>query len=64
MKIFDDMNSIDKESDSFRYPFGLVKKNKGGFSNKKEFTIKLFFDEQSHIDLIKFAKKWKLFFMY
>lgn len=62
MKIFDDMNSIDKESDSFRYPFELVKKKKGGFRNKKEFTIKLFFDEQSHIDLKKFANKMEIIF--
>ena len=62
MKIFEDMNSIDRESDSFRYPFGLVKINRDCFSSKKEFAIKLFFDKQTHINLINFADKMEIIF--
>lgn len=62
MKIFEDMNSIDRESDSFRYPFGLVKINRDCFSSKKEFAIKLFFDKQTHINLINFANKMEIIF--
>ncbi|MEJ6529327.1 hypothetical protein [Exiguobacterium sp. USCH10] len=53
---FEDMNGIDKESDSFRYPFGITMK-KDPFDNQKNFGIKSFFEKQTHINLFAFANK-------
>jgi hypothetical protein len=52
---FDDINNIDRESDSFRYPFG-ISIERDWFDNKK-FSIHPVFSEQIHIDLIMFANK-------
>jgi hypothetical protein len=58
---FEDMNDIDKESDSFRYPFGItMQRNRS--DNQKHFGIKLFFEKQTHIDLIAFANKMEIAF--
>lgn len=60
-KYFDDINLIDKESDSFRYPFHIVKKlDEWGFDAK--FNIEPVFTEQTHIDLVKFANKFEAAF--
>lgn len=48
------INDVDKESDSFRYPFGIVVRKCFG---EKRFGIKTLFNEQTHIDLIKFGNK-------
>jgi len=49
------INDVDKESDSFRYPFGItIYKDLQG---NKEFGIKTLFGEQTHIDLVKFGNK-------
>lgn len=61
IEVFKDMNDIDKESDSFRYPFSIKIKEADVFNqNKKEFYIKEFFDKQTHIDLVKFANKMEI----
>lgn len=63
MNIFEDMNDIDKESDSFRYPFSIIKKKTDIFNlDKKEFYIKEFFDKQTHINLLNFANKMYIIF--
>ena len=48
------INEVDKESDSFRYPFGIVVENCIG---EKRFGIKTLFDKQTPIDLVKFGNK-------
>lgn len=53
-KYFASLSQMDRESDSFRYPFHIVWK-----SNECRFIIKKIFDEQTHIDLIKFANKFE-----
>lgn len=61
--IFEDMNDIDKESDSFRYPFGItVSKKDNFFDTKKHFGIKVFFEKQTHVNLIAFAEKMEAAF--
>lgn len=64
--LFEDMNNIDRESDSFRYPFGLsLKRDEDPFSEDagiKLFTIRLFFEEQINIDLIAFVSKMEAAF--
>ncbi|MBU3135580.1 hypothetical protein KPL39_04790 [Clostridium gasigenes] len=63
MKIFEDMNDIDKESDSFRYPFAIVKKNNNEFWGYKEkLDVKVFFNKQTHINLLSFANKMEIAF--
>jgi hypothetical protein len=54
--IFDDMNEIDKESDSFRYPFGITVQRLYPFM-EKQYGIKVFFEKQTHIDIKAFASK-------
>jgi hypothetical protein len=58
---FEDMNGIDKESDSFRYPFGITME-KDPFDNQKNFGIKSFFEKQTHINLFAFANKMEIAF--
>lgn len=53
---FSDISNIDKDSDSFRYPFHI--KLTKTFGSKKV-TIERIFDEQTHIDLVKFANKFE-----
>lgn len=55
-ELFQDMDTIDRESDCFRYPFGLYK-SKQRWDRRKTYKIRTFFNEQTHIDLIKFAEK-------
>lgn len=63
MNIFEDMNDIDKESDSFRYPFSIIKKKPDIFNpDKREFYIKEFFDKQTHINLLDFDNKMNIIF--
>ncbi|MBT9795171.1 hypothetical protein [Hungatella hathewayi] len=54
-KYFSDLSQIDRESDSFRYPFHIVWESDGWGYGK--FTVKRIFNEQTHIDLVKFANK-------
>ncbi|ASF30712.1 MULTISPECIES: hypothetical protein [Bacillus amyloliquefaciens group] len=61
--LFEDMNQIDKESDSFRYPFGIsVKKGEAFLDTPKQFTINMFIEKQTHIDLVAFANKMEVAF--
>lgn len=53
---FLDISKVDKESDSFRYPFH-IKSNKS--FDFKQFAIERIFKEQTHIDLVKFANKFE-----
>lgn len=63
MKIFEDMNNIDKESDSFRYPFSIIVKGNDVIKNdKKIYDIKNFFDKQTHVDLLSFANKMEIIY--
>lgn len=50
---FDSINLVDKNSDSFRYPFQI---------NKNTFEIIPIFAKQLHIDLIKFSKKFRFIY--
>lgn len=55
---FEDLSQKDRESDSFRYPFHIVwELDDWGIDSK--FVIKKIFDEQTHIDLVKFANKFE-----
>ncbi len=55
LALFSDINDIDRESDSFRYPFRIgYERNLFG---EKIFTIHPVFMRQTHIDLIKFGDK-------
>lgn len=57
-KYFADLSQKDRESDSFRYPFHIVwESDDWGLDSK--FVIKKIFDEQTHIDLVKFANKFE-----
>lgn len=57
-KYFADLSQKDRESDSFRYPFHIVwEHDDWGLSGR--FVIKKIFDEQTHIDLVKFANKFE-----
>ena len=47
---------IDKESDSFRYPFNISKTKVDCFE-KTHYSIKRVFEKQTHIDMILFANK-------
>lgn len=61
--LFEDMNQIDKESDSFRYPFGIsVKKGDVFLDTSKQFIINVFIEKQTHIDLVAFANKMEVAF--
>lgn len=55
---FCDLSGKDRESDSFRYPFHIVwEKDDWGLEGR--FVIKRIFDEQTNINLIKFANKFE-----
>ncbi|RAV02688.1 hypothetical protein [Paenibacillus sp. YN15] len=60
-KLFADMSEIDQESDSFRYPFGIIGYKTDPFSDKK-FKIKSVFEKQTHLDLVAFANKMEISF--
>lgn len=55
---FSSISTMDKESDSFRYPFHIVWESNDWFEDGK-FTIKRIFEKQTHINLIKFANKFE-----
>lgn len=57
-KYFDDLSQTDRESDSFRYPFHIVWEM-DEWERKGKFAIKPVFNDQIHIDLIKFANKFE-----
>lgn len=57
-KYFDDLLKMDRESDSFRYPFHIVWEL-DEWELEGKFVIKRIFNEQTHIDLIKFANKFE-----
>lgn len=50
---FKDLSKKDKESDSFRYPFHIHKDFNG------DYVIKCIFEEETHINLVKFANKFE-----
>lgn len=56
-KYFADITVVDKESDSFRYPFHIVWEDDGWGGG--EFVIKRVFNEQISVDLVKFANKFE-----
>ncbi|MCT4507516.1 MAG: hypothetical protein N4A48_01935 [Tepidibacter sp.] len=55
LELFRDINDIDRESDSFRYPFGISTKK--DWLGNKIYSIHPVFTEQTHIDLVKFGNK-------
>ncbi len=57
-KYFYDLSQKDRESDSFRYPFQLVWEDEN-WEYEGKFVIKKIFNEQTHIDLVKFANKFE-----
>ena len=57
-KYFADLSKKDRESDSFRYPFHIVWES-DDHGNDGKFVIKKVFDEQTHIDLVKFVSKFE-----
>ncbi len=57
-KYFSDLSAMDRESDSFRYPFHIVwESNEWSMGGK--FIIKRIFNKQTHIDLVKFCNKFE-----
>lgn len=60
---FNDINEIDKESDAFRYPFGMsVNTTSTLFGKVKSFSINPVFNERMDIDLKLFICKLKIVF--
>lgn len=60
---FEDVDVIDKESDSFRYPFRIsVEKENNIFETTKRYSIKPVFDKQTHINLVAFVSKLEIAF--
>lgn len=58
---FTDISVMDKESDSFRYPFHIYwEEDEWGLGG--QFKIKRVFEKQTHIDLVKFANKFEAAF--
>jgi len=57
-KYFDDLSQVDRESDSFRYPFHIVWEL-DEWEWRGKFVIKSIFNDQTHIDLVKFANKFE-----
>ena len=57
-KLLNDISTKDKESDSFRYPFKIVTISDPFFG--KMYELKRVFEEQTHIDLLKFANKLEI----
>ena len=60
ISMFEDMDDLDKESDSFRYPF-RIRRNKDEIFNL-EYHIEEFFDERKDINLLNFANKMEIIF--
>ena len=63
INIFKDMNDLDKESDSFRYPFRIRRNKDDIFSlEKKEYYIEEFFDKRKDINLLNLINKMEIIF--
>lgn len=63
INIFKDMDDLDKESDSFRYPFRIRRNKDDIFSlEKKEYHIEEIFDKRKNINLFNFVNKMKIIF--
>ncbi|MFF2089565.1 hypothetical protein [Paenibacillus sp. NPDC058174] len=62
--LFEDMSNIDRDSDSFRYPFSLsLIRDEDPFNEgTKVFAIRLLFEEQTHINLVALASKMEIAF--
>lgn len=58
---FADASKMDKESDSFRYPFHIKRAPADLFSGPV-FSIERIFEEQTHIDLVLFTNKFEAAF--
>lgn len=56
---FASISKIDKESDSFRYPFHIHRTPADLFSGPK-YSLERIFEKQTHIDLCKFANKFEV----
>lgn len=52
------MNDIDKESDSFRYPFSIIRDK----NHKQQYRAKWFFEKQTHINLVHLVNKMEIAF--
>src|SRR5690625_4844946 len=60
---FSDINDIDKESDSFRYPFRIsIDKTNDIYKTVKKYSIKAVFNKQTHVNLVKFVNKLEIAF--
>ncbi len=57
-KYFDDLSQTDRESDSFRYPFHIVREL-DEYDWEEKYAIKRVFNEQTHVNLVKFANKFE-----
>lgn len=57
-RYFADLSQKDRESDSFRYPFHIIWEP-DDWGGDGKFAIKIVFDEQTYIDLEKFANKFE-----
>ncbi len=55
-KYFADASQIDKESDSFRYPYHIIRAP-GSLSEEPQFSMQKVFEKQTHINLVLFANK-------
>ncbi len=55
---FADISKIDKESDSFRYPFHIHRTPADLFCRTR-YSLERIFEEQTHIDLCKFVNKFE-----
>lgn len=60
-KFLADISIKDKESDSFRYPFNIVTICEPRFGDDlRKYELRRVFEEQTHIDLLKFANKLEI----
>ena len=57
-RYFQDLSLTDRESDSFRYPFHIVRKS-DEWGVRSEFSLKRVFEKQTHINLLAFANKFE-----
>ncbi|RRN68029.1 hypothetical protein EI200_20975 [Peribacillus simplex] len=57
-KLLESMNDIDKESDSFRYPFSIISDK----NNKPVYRAKWIFEKQTHINIINLVNKMETAF--
>lgn len=57
---FTDLSKMDKESDSFRYPFH-IRRSRDQFGNVN-FSLQKVFEKQTHVNLCQFANKFEVCF--